>query len=227
MPRIRNRHVRQGAIDIPLAGTGCFPLFSAAPPPLSARLRAETATLHRDTEALLGLPGSIQTRNGYIAWLGRFLGLYEPLERSLATFGEWDAVNIAPPWPGHGANLTADLRDLGADPGACQRAPLTLLPRLPTFAHALGVRYVLEGSALGGRLIAQDVEARIGAEIANATRFFGGRGKAASSTWQHFRAALDRFGCEHPSLQVEVTTGAERAFVAILAWFAPFQAGLA
>jgi hypothetical protein len=64
---------------------------------LSGRLRQQTAVLHRQTEELLGLPGAIRTRHDYAIWLGRFLGLYEPVEQILAGFPEWNTFGIARP----------------------------------------------------------------------------------------------------------------------------------
>lgn len=227
MPRMPNPECGRVGTHDPAPRPGFVPVPAGVAPLLSSRLRAGTAALHRQTEVLLDLPGAIRTRNDYTAWLGRFLGLYEPLEGSLAAFGDWETAGIVPPRPGLGARLTADLIDLGADPGDHLRAPLALLPRLPAFAHALGARYVLEGSTLGGRLIGRELESRIGAEIAGATRFFGGHENKGDRSWRSFGIALDRFGSEHQSLQSDVVAGAERVFLAILAWFTPFREGRA
>jgi heme oxygenase len=120
--------------------------------------------------------------------------------------------------------LAADLQAIGVDPDRVPRAPAKLLPGLPTFAHAIGAFYVLEGSTLGGRVILRDVEARIGQQITGATRFFGGRGTAAGQTWQTFKTALDAFGYKSPNLGANVASGAECVFRAITAWFVPWYA---
>jgi heme oxygenase len=99
-----------------------------------------------------------------------------------------------------------------------------LLPDLPTFAHALGALYVLEGATLGGRVILRDLDARLGTSIAGATRFFGGRREAVGPMWLRFRALLDDFGRERPELHADVTAGAQHVFRAMLVWFAPFCA---
>ncbi len=189
---------------------------------MPALLRAQTAPLHDQIEALLGLPAAICTRDDYVLWLARFLGLYEPLERALAGFPRWDTLGFASPLPRHSAWLAADLVALGADPAGVPRAPPGMLPDLPTFAHALGTLYVLEGATLGGRVILRDLVARIGVPITGATGFFGGRGQAAGPMWQSFRTALDAYGRENPGLCPDVVTGAERTFRALLAWFLPF-----
>jgi heme oxygenase len=188
---------------------------------LSVQLRARTTLLHRQTDELLGLPGVIRTRNDYGRWLSRFLGLYEPLERSMAGFAEWRTFESPPPPVSHSACIAHDLTALGIDPAGVRRAPPALLPALPTFPHALGALYVLEGATLGGRFILRDVEARIGGQIVGAMRFFGGRGEEVGPMWQSFRTALDAFGREQPLLRDSVLTGAEDVFGAVLAWFAP------
>jgi len=187
---------------------------SSAATPLSARLRAQTALLHNQAATILGLPGAIQTLDHYRDWLGRFLGFYVPVERSLAAFREWSVHGFTLPSPTFSVCLAADLAALGT--GTPHAIP-ALLPRLPTFAHALGALYVLEGSTLGGQVILRDVERRLGRQISRATRFFNGRGPATGPAWQGFRAALDTFGHNWPRLCADVVTGAQRTFRAIAA----------
>jgi heme oxygenase len=194
---------------------------------LSIQLRIRTSCLHSQIEALLGLPAAIQTLDDYRGWLCRFLGLYAPLEHGLASFGAWSDHGLALPSPSHSACLAADLAVLGIDPAGVLRTPPALLPQLPTFAHAIGALYVLEGSTLGGRVILHDVERRIGTHLTGltgATQFFGGRASAVGLIWQRFKAALDAFGSARPYLSPDVISGAESAFRAIEAWFVPFCA---
>jgi heme oxygenase len=191
---------------------------------LSAELRERTAPLHRQIEALLQLPGAIRTRADYLDWLGRFLGFYDPLERSLAAFSEWNSLGLSMSARDHTCCLVDDLVALGIDPREQPRASPALLPDMPTFAHALGAFYVIEGATLGGRLILRDLEPHLGATIAGANRFFGGRGEAVGPMWQSFRAALDQFSLTQPQLCTDVVIGAERTFRATLVWFAPFCA---
>lgn len=194
---------------------------------LSVECRARTAALHAKVEHLLGLPNAIRSRSDYVLWLHRFLGLYEPLELSLATFSEWKALGLTLESRSHANCLVADLTALGADPFEAARTPSSLLPDLPTFPHALGALYVLEGSTLGGRLILRNIETRIGPCIEGATGFLGGRREAVGPMWRSFQAALDGFGRERPQLREDVVTGAQRAFVAILTWFTPFRSSAA
>lgn len=197
----------------------CYAVIS-----LANELRAKTSSLHRQVEDLLGLPGAIRTRDEYARWLTRFLGLYEPLEASLAEFSGWKAAGFELPLPSQSERGCADLTALGTDPGNVSRASPGLLPELPTLAHAVGAFYVMQGARLGGRLILRDIETRIGPQVKGATRFFGGGDYVAGPTWQDVRLALDDFGREHPQRRDHVVSGAKRTFGAMLAWFIPFCA---
>ena len=201
------------------------PRSADTPLSLSAQLREHTAPLHREIETLLRLPGAICSRADYQDWLGRFLGLYDPLQRALVTFSEWESLGLLMSARDHTGCLVDDLVALGIDPRELPRASPELLPDLPTFGHALGALYVIEGATLGGRLILRDIEPRVDASIAGATRFFGGRGETVGPMWQGFRVALDEFGLKRPQLCAGVVAGAERTFQAMLVWFAPFCAG--
>lgn len=192
-------------------------------PALSSQLRTGTAALHRQIELQLRLPSAISCREDYVLWLGRYLGIYEPLEHMLAAFPDWDGLGMARPL-NHTARLLDDLTAIGADPEEAPRMEPAQLPDLPTFAFALGAAYVLEGATLGGRLILRDLQTRIGASIATATRFFGGTSHVVGPGWQGFKCALDGFGCAHPKLQRDVVSGARCTFGAMLGWFAPFCA---
>jgi heme oxygenase len=192
-----------------------------SPPSLSAQLRAQTAPLHREVEIRLGLPGAIGNRDEYVVWLARFLGLYEPLESSLADFSYWNDLGLELGARNHCSCLVADLAALSANIHDLPRAGRGVLPEFPNFAHALGALYVLEGATLGGRVILRDLEARMRTAIFGATRFFGGRGDAVEPMWTTFRSAVDGFGQERPELRGDVVSGAERTFGAIKDWFAP------
>lgn len=84
---------------------------------------------------------------------------------------------------------------------------------------------MIEGATLGGRLILRDLEPRVGASIAGATRVSGGRGEAVASIWRSFRVALDEFGTLRPQFCADMVIGAERTFRAMSVWFAPFCTG--
>jgi heme oxygenase (biliverdin-IX-beta and delta-forming) len=192
---------------------------------LSARLREESAALHRQIEAVLQLPGAIQDREDYQAWLCRYLGFYEPLERSFSEFPGWELLGIELARHAQAGCLRDDLATLGVNREAIPHASRMMLPQLPSFAHALGSFYVIEGAKLGGRSILRQLERRIGSEIAGATCFFSGGTNAGGLPWQSFRTTLDDFGQMQPQLCADAVIGAKRTFISLENWFVPFCAG--
>ncbi len=175
---------------------------------LSTTLRHRLAPVHLALEQASGLPDSIVTRTDYVACLQMYHGLFSQLEQALDTHadGVWgsdDAVPIR-----RAPLLRRDLRQLGA----FVDTHIPPMPPLRGFAQALGVRYVLEGSALGGLVILAALTPRLGAEIAGATSFFAGAGREGMANWRAFKASLDRYGDAHPDRHDDVVAGAALCF---------------
>jgi heme oxygenase len=124
------------------------------------------------------------SRGDYCRLLTRLLGLYLPLELALGLRPERSL------W------LQADLRCLKA-PRAEARVPLCRsLPRVDNQAQQLGARYVIEGAALGGQVLAKRLDALLGHSGVAGRRFFIGRGVATGSAWRSFLAELHAFDAE-------------------------------
>jgi heme oxygenase len=177
-------------------------------------LRLETAPAHLAVETAAGLPGRVVTVEDYAACLGRFFRLFAPLEAAIGGFAGWDDLGMDLAARRRTPALLADLRALGCPPP--DPAPV----KISGFAAALGALYVLEGSALGGKILAAAFKRQLGASIAGANGFFGGRGQKTGELWQEFRAALDLYGEQNPAAQAAVIAGA-------VAVFGQFAVGLA
>jgi heme oxygenase len=190
---------------------------------LSLRLREESAALHRRLEVVLQLPDAITGRQDYQAWLCRYLGFYAPLEHTFSEVSGWDLLGIELGRHAQAGRLSDDLAALGVDRTAIPYASRTMLPQLPTFAHALGSLYVIEGARLGGRSMLGQLKRRIGTEIAGATHFFGAV-DGGGMPWQSFRTALDAFGQVNPQLCTDAVAGAQRTFISLENWFTPICA---
>lgn len=85
------------------------------------------------------------------------------------------------------AFLRQDLRVLGIAPLACAVA----LPVLGTAAAAWGSIYVMEGSALGGQVIARTL-AHAGVPAQSGAAYFHGWGDATGAMWKETRTLLDQ-----------------------------------
>lgn len=175
---------------------------------LPDRLRRETAELHAAVEAAVGLPGSVYTRSDYVVLLQRLHELHSGLEDQL-TAGRWRrqwrdiGVDVTAHRRSH--LLSADLRRLGAPTVTGALAPVPFA----SFGQALGCLYVMEGSALGGSIVAGVIRSAIGAVP---MAFFDGDNHHHPAPWQAVRAALSR--CDaHGVPADDVLVGARDTFL--------------
>jgi heme oxygenase len=158
---------------------------------IGARLRNDTAVLHSETEAVLGLPGSVRTLDEYRVLLGRFLVFHTGIECALASERwreNWTGIGIVLGDHSRTHLLATDLAELGASDSDSDSAASP--PEFADFGEALGALYVTEGSSLGGRLLAPAFAAVLGAIP---TRFFLGEGRGHPLPWRSLQAGLVRY----------------------------------
>ena len=158
------------------------------------RLRAETRVLHAATERHLAPAERLQDVHGYVRLLRTLYPLYASVEARLLSFDAFAALDpsldVLARRRAH--LLLADLRALGvdADPRGDMRDAAA--PGLGHFAHALGALYVLEGSRLGGRLLARRVAANIGGATLGALSFLRSDGSDVGPLWTGYCACTAR-----------------------------------
>jgi heme oxygenase (biliverdin-IX-beta and delta-forming) len=152
-------------------------------------VKSETGEQHRQVEELL-LPKlrSIASVQDYAVILQMFYGYYMPLENLIRGFiTPADIPDIA-------KRRTAGLilQDLKAMGILIPALPLcNALPRINNAPMALGAMYVLEGSTLGGKMIARML-AKNSAVPANALNFFYGYGEETGPMWTSFIQELNK-----------------------------------
>jgi diguanylate cyclase (GGDEF)-like protein len=200
---------------------------------LSAQLRARTRVAHQAVEGALALDQALADRRAYGHLLAALRGFYAPLEVALENVTGWD--DLTPPIDlrrrRRAALLDDDVRRLGVQgrEDATQRVGTDRpadLAAIGTLAAGLGCLYVLEGSALGGRIVAQRARAELGQDLP--VSFFASTARAdLSGDWRALRAALDAFGASRGRIAAEETTDAAlRTFAALGTWLAPPGAAL-
>ncbi len=156
---------------------------------LPSRLRRETADLHVAVEGATGLPGSVRDRRDYLSLLSRLDGFHQAAELAIAD----------PRWADQWAQIAIDLSrhrraHLLKDDLEAMHAPRpgpATFEGIDDFPSALGCLYVVEGSALGGRVIGPAIRSAIG-DVP--TRFFDSVGRGHPSPWRSLKEALRRFG---------------------------------
>ena len=162
--------------------------MEAAPRPAAlTALRHATAASHGAIESLLRLDAQIDP-DRYAAILcgfDVFLSAWEP------------AVMAALPERLQGgfmgrsrrAFLHQDLGTLGLE--RTTAAAAAALPNLPSRAAAFGSMYVIEGSALGGQVIARQLAGRFGEGKGTGSAYFLGWGDLTGRMWREFREQLE------------------------------------
>ena len=146
---------------------------------LLSSLRTCTAAAHARLDDGLARASGLGAAR-YPAFLRASLAVLAPLEPALA---RWLPAVAA---PSRVAALRVDLAALGADASV---VPVEV-PALDSLAAAHGAAYVVEGSALGGAVLAERVAAAHGP--AAPTSYLRLRGRATAQHWRAFLVGLAR-----------------------------------
>lgn len=89
--------------------------------------------------------------------------------------------------------LAEDLGKLGIVPDstALKAAPGLRAPSGMDVGQLFGVLYTIEGSTLGGKVIAAHLATNCGLSASNGARFFAGYGDAVDACWRDFTSSLE------------------------------------
>jgi heme oxygenase len=183
------------------------------------RLRQETALEHRAVEDALPLMREDLRLEQYTACLQRIYGFVSAWEQS--------STSSAPAWMLESLLVRSRLSLLERDLRCFKlRVPQDCSAKLPIFASVaslFGGMYVMEGSTLGGQLIARHVETVLHLEKGRGNCYFRGHGEQTGSMWQEFCLMLK---ATIPDENTElVVDSAKRMFVAYGEWMAQPSAG--
>lgn len=159
---------------------------------LRSALRARTASSHQELDQAVGHFGDLASYGAFAISSFRFR---EGVEAALADAPPgWEVDPLAPV-------IARDLADLDLDVPASAPAPAIRTP-----AERLGVAYVLEGSAVGARLLVREAQ-KLGLSDS-----FGARHLALQAgdhdRWRRFLAELETTTASHD----EVIAAAEATF---------------
>ncbi len=147
--------------------------------PTRKALRDATRDIHDrlDRAALLRpLTSPAITAGQYRTALAALHGFHAPVEARLGEGGRM-------------ALLRADLADLGVD--AARLPVMDGLPDLSTPAARLAARYVLDGSAHGGRAMLPGITRALGFDAAHGARFLASAGIHTKAEWMALLARLE------------------------------------
>ena len=148
--------------------------------------------------------------------LARLYGFHAAFDEAMARAPARLSREIELPERSRASLIAEDLAGLGASVEGLPLCPD--LPQMRSEGDYLGALYVVEGSTLGGVLIARALEARVGAN----RRFFQGHGGEHGRLWRSFVARLDRLDAE-PEAAADAERAAVAAFAAFETWMADWR----
>ena len=173
-------------------------------------LRASTSEAHHNLEripvsgALLAPTVSLQS---YIEYLQLMHTVVSSLEKFI--YPKISAVISDLPERSKLHKIEADLAYSGS--GAPTSDKNVFSDATDSLAYALGIAYVVEGSALGGRFILKNINAVLGFEAENGASYFAGYGSQTGSQWKRFLSELTAYAVATSS-QDDIVSGANFAF---------------
>lgn len=172
------------------------------------RLKEQTKSYHDTLEELYltkNLVDKTITKDEYITYLNGLLCLHESVESQLLRFS-WEDIRIEIKSYLRKELLQKDLLVLGdkSDLKGCEGI------ELKSFNEALGFLYVLTGSTMGGKILAQKVLEIPALESAN--NYFNAFGEQTMMLWGDFMQKFTRY-VEQNSVQDEVMEGAKNCYL--------------
>ena len=168
------------------------------------RLRTETEPQHKSLEDALALMDAGLTLAHYQTLLQRFHAFWcdwQPLAHGLLR-AEGDLLTERDRTP----LLAQDLAFFGLPHLIPAERPM---PVLADADAALGSLYVMEGSTLGGQVIARHLERHLGLTDGNGYRYFQGYGPRNGPMWAAMRAKLALVPAESTAADRAVAAAAE------------------
>jgi len=174
-----------------------------------SQLKLSTADLHTEVESALDLDKITKSVIAYSAALCILYLVFDHAYKELATIDfqplkiDLGSIGRRRDW------LAADLHALALP----LPAPRSLGFELPTSGHGFGCLYVLEGSALGGRVISKRVKQTLGLGPATGGAYFHGLGRQTASHWSDFLTALNTIPA-NSAMGADAEAGAIATFLA-------------
>jgi len=180
--------------------------------------KAEHAQLEKK---LIGMIRSIRSTEHYLVLLEMFYGYYHSLELKMDQYLTSEKIpDLAE--RRKSAAILQDIRDLGGLPPA--QVSAAVIPRIQSYPQALGAAYVLEGSTLGGVIIARMIREQLQLSSPEGFTFFTGYGEAVQQMWRKFHSYMNAITEE--AAQQEAADAARETFLKFNDWTKRYESVL-
>jgi len=172
---------------------------------LFERLHQATRLAHRRLERQVDIYRPNFNVHNYRRLLQDFWGFYQPLERKLAVLADQNLPSSYSQRRRKAPRLKQDLLSLGVTETDIAALPLCgRLPAIPTLPQVFGVLYVIDGAALGERIVATHLGGdKLGISSSQGGSFLSGLSASydplLDTWWQDFIAMTETM--EDPNLQ--------------------------
>lgn len=159
-----------------------------------AELKQRTAHQHQQTEDGVDLMRDDFSLKEYQNLLIRFYAFYKPFEARMQSAIEEKAIAFDYTARLNMPRLQNDLQSLGMTKEEIAAIePFDSLPTLESPEKIFGALYVVEGSTLGGQVIARHLKEKFGLDETSGIAFFSGYGKETGKMWNAFREKISGF----------------------------------
>lgn len=200
----------------------------------SERLKKDTLQVHKKLESLvfpllLETP-SLESYATYLECLRELYLLWEPKLLSYASRDPW-LCRMEYQKRLRLQHLEDDLEELGAKGGPSgflhfaflKNRPMgQLLPSIETPSSRLGLLYVVEGSVLGGAVIARRIRDALGEGMQLSYRFLTHYGQETLPMWNLFKDVLDSYHGRYPDAYPSMAEAARQTFELFVLQFQGF-----
>ncbi|HWI17382.1 MAG TPA: biliverdin-producing heme oxygenase [Vicinamibacterales bacterium] len=181
-----------------------------------ARMRASLRPLHDQIEATLDLMTPQLDRARYQRFLERSFGFISACEARVDSAAAPPSLDLSGRLKS--PLLRADLMELGHTDATLRALPSPArLPNVGEWPAALGYFYVIEGSTLGGQIIARHLRATL--DLDHAMAFLGDGRADVGPRWKRMRAVLVATMADDQS-ERDITASAAQTFDLLRQWHA-------
>jgi heme oxygenase len=183
---------------------------------LLPHLKTSTAFYHAQLDRhprLIKLLKPDLDKNAYTEILKKFYGFYAPIESHFDQNNFWETLALSKQLRLKMPLLEKELEYLGINISTIPRTEW--MSSSHTVDSLLGIAYVVEGSTLGGQILARHVTKALGPQTG---LFLAAYGEDVRCMWQEFRDAFENYCARSAFDKEEITKSAIATFVNLEKW---------
>jgi len=179
------------------------------------KLKTKTHTLHQAVEQLhhfSQLLSNQLTHNDYARLVALLFRFYHHIETQI-NMHEWSELHPNLKKSNKSKLLNQDANNLNADP--FRPSAVLLNVNLESQEQCIGSMYVIEGAALGGKIISKHLSSLTWMET-GFMHFYNASAKQPANTWRNFKLALNETAAMPWINDEQIIEGARKTFLELI-----------